>query len=54
MTSKMAAYGHMTTVIVMVQMKDLYISNMLWQFHSNRLNCSGDTLCWTHMLGFQL
>ena len=22
-------------------------SNILWKFHSNRLNGSGDTLCWT-------
>ena len=33
---------------LLVQMKVLYISNILWKFHSNRLNGSGDTLCSAH------
>ena len=36
--------------LLLVQIKVLYISNILWKFHSDRLNGSGDTLCWTHML----
>ena len=27
-------------------MEVVYISNILWKFHSNRLNSSGGTLCW--------
>ena len=45
MASKMAANGHVTIFIIMVQTKGLYISNILLKFHSNMLNGSGDTLC---------
>ena len=46
MASNMAAKGHVTIFLLsLVQMKVLYISNILLEFHSNRLNGSDDTLC---------
>ena len=29
--------------------KVLYISNILWKFHTEWFNGSGDALCWTHI-----
>ena len=45
MVSKMAANGHVTILLLLLQMKVLYISNILLKFHSYIWNGSGDTLC---------
>ena len=45
----MTAKGYVTVFVILIQLNVLYISNILWKFHSNRLNVSGDTLCWTHI-----
>ena len=45
MVSKMAANGHVTILLSLLQMKVVYISNILLKFHSYMLNGSGITLC---------
>ena len=44
MASEMTTKGHVT-FLLLVQIKVLYICNILNKFHSNRLNGSGNTLC---------
>ena len=45
MASKMAAEGHVAIFILLVEVKVLYISNILQKFHNNWLNGPRDTLC---------
>ena len=47
---KMASKGHVTIFYIIGLNKVVYISNILWTVHSDRLNGSGDTLCWTDRL----
>ena len=49
MVSKIAANGRVTILLLLLQMKVLYISNILLKFHSYMLNGSGDTLCSNHI-----
>ena len=34
---------------LLVQIQVLCINNILWKFHNNRFNGSGDAVCWTHI-----
>ena len=46
MASKMAAKGHVTIFFIICSNQFfLYISNILWKFHGDRLNGSGDARC---------
>ena len=49
MASTLAANGHVTILLLLIQMTGLYISDILCKFHSNRLSGSGDTLCLSHI-----
>ena len=45
----MAAKGHVTIFLLLIQMQILYISNILRKFYNKKLNGSGDILYWTHV-----